>query len=122
MQTKLSMADITASQKALDDLAGKELPVSLSLQVARARRKVREHHSDYIEAYNALVRQYADGSGQQVDPANRREFKAELGELNQQEVTVDVEPLDPADLKDRDGNELEIAAWVLDALAWMLSE
>ena len=121
MQATLSMAEVSASQKALDELAAKELPVSLSLAVARARRKVREHYTDYIEAYNALVHRYSE-DGQQVKPDNAQPFMAEKRELDAQEVKVEVEALDPAMLVDRDGNELEIAAWVLDALAWMLSE
>jgi hypothetical protein len=88
------------------------------LQMAIARRKLRQIHEDFSEARNSVIMEITGGEGQLEGPKEQYEFSRRELEMLRTELEVDIQPITVAALK-LDENPIPVT--VLDLLGAMIT-
>jgi len=94
MEIKLKMRDVLAAYTTLQNL---DLPAPIALKIMRAARPLEAEFAAYEQQRLRLVNKYGQKSGGQVMVAQDSEqwprFAAEIQQLLDVDITVEIEPL-----------------------------
>jgi hypothetical protein len=104
---KLTLKQIVESQEALQHLMDQRLPAKTAYRLQRDLRKVLEEIETFKKVQDAKVHEYGievpEAPGQfQIPPEKISEYMKDIGDLINQEIELDLHPVDLEDLKDVD--------------------
>lgn len=110
---KLKISELYDLSVGLDELAQKDIPISLSLKVKRSIKAVKEELISPDQIRQEITDKYKDkdlgGGRSQIKEGKEEEFMSEINELMWQEVEVDIPKIDIKDLENVKMNGEEIS-------------
>jgi hypothetical protein len=102
MSITVKLGILKAIEEPLIKLVKLELPIKTSYKLSKILKKIGQELADLEEERVKLVKKYGDQddeaqSIQVTDPAKYEEFAKEFGELLQEEITLEIDPI-PIDM------------------------
>lgn len=100
---KIKVADLYDLSLGLNDLADKELPISISLKIEQNQKKVNEELVSTDKIRQKIINKYKDNdvkveNGTKIKEGKVDVFQKEVQELMDQDVELDLKKIDLKDL------------------------
>ena len=97
MATTFTLAELKGMETPLTKLLEQEIPVKSSFKLSKVLRDISKELSVLEDSRQNLIRQYGEvqenGSTTITDPENLASFQSEFGDLLNEEVTFEYDPI-----------------------------